>query len=129
MASKISELSPRAILKLDLAGALLSALLLLGLVLNLESFFGIPRNAIIILISFPLAFALYDGIVLAIKPVRYRTYILIIAILNLSYCFVSINVAFSHSSVIKPAGWVYIILEVLVVIGIAILELSIAKRL
>lgn len=118
---------PRQLFLIDGAGALLSAFLLGVVLVKLEHFFGIPPSALYVLASIPVFFAIYDFTCYKTLSSHFSPYLKIIATLNITYCGLSIGYGIFHSSVITPVGWVYIILEVLIVMFIAWLEIKAAS--
>lgn len=112
---------------LDGFGAILSALLLGIVLVKLERIFGIPKSTLYFLAVLPCFFALYDFYCYFQIQKNLRRFLKGIAIVNLLYCCLSIGFAFYHFQQITSLGWVYIIIEVLIVISIAIAELKVVK--
>ena len=52
-----------------------------------------------------------------------------IAIINLTYCCISILFAFYHLGTITIFGWSYLTIEILIIIILTIIEYKVAKRL
>ena len=52
-----------------------------------------------------------------------------IGIINLTYCCISIVFAFYHFGTITIFGWSYLLMEILIIITLAIIELKVAKKL
>lgn len=120
--------NPRKLFLIDGLGALLSAFLLGFVLVSLEPIFGIPASALYILAIIPIFFALYDGYCYFSLKANLSTFLKGIAILNLSYCVLSLGFAFYHSESLTVLGWTYIILEILIVVTLAIIELKTASH-
>jgi len=119
---------PKQLFILDGWGALLSAFLLGVVLVKLESVFGIPKNTLYFLAFLPCLFALYDFFCYAKVKTNLGSYLKGIAYINLAYCIISIALAFYHYEKITLLGWGYIIIEILIVISIAYLELQVANE-
>ncbi len=112
---------------LDGFGAILSAVLLGIVLVKLERIFGIPKSTLYFLALLPCFFALYDFYCYFFIQKNLGRFLKGIAIVNLLYCCLSIGLAFYHSHQITYLGWVYIIIEILIVVTIAIAELRVVK--
>ncbi len=119
---------PNKLFLIDGLGAILSAFLLGVVLVKLERFFGIPCYALYFLAALPICFAVYDFYCYRKKKNNPEKFLKGIAIINLLYCGISIVTAWYHSKTITPLGWSYIILEVLIVIALAIIELRVANK-
>lgn len=113
--------NPKRLFLIDGFGALLSAFLLGVLLVRYESVFGIPQSTLYVLAIIPCFFALYDLLVYFLAK-QVGTFLKIIAVANIFYCTISIGTAIYHSRVITLYGWIYLILEVLVVFALANIE-------
>ncbi len=122
-----SNENPRKLFLLDGAGAILSVFLLGFVLVKLEGFFGIPKNTLYFLTVWPLLFAIYDLYCYCTFNKNWNRYLTVIAIFNLMYCCLSIGLALYHALQITIFGWIYIVVEVMIVIAIAILELKVSK--
>lgn len=119
---------PRQLFLLDGLGALLSALLL-GVVLpRLQSLVGIPLHTLYLLATFPVFFAVFDCYSYRKKEGTLALPLKIIAILNGLYCGLSLGLALYHQTQLTKLGWLYIVVEVLIVGGLAIFEWRVAER-
>ena len=107
---------------LDGFGALLSAFLLGIVLVHFQSYFGIPKSSLYILAAIPCVFALYDLCCYLFVKRNINLALKTIAILNILYCIFSVFVAFSHSESILTLGWIYVIIEIAIVVWIARLE-------
>lgn len=122
-------LHPKRLFLIDGLGALLSAFLLGVVLVQLESIFGIPAKVLYILAFLPCIFVLYDFYCYLRVKKNLRYFLIAIALMNLMYCFVSIGVVFQHRQKITALGWIYIIIEILILIVLIRIELKTAYKL
>ena len=113
---------------LDGFGALLSAILLGVFLVKLEKYFGIPKSSLYFLAVLPCLFAIYDFYCYFKIEKNLEQFLKRIAIVNLFYCCLSIGFAFYHYQKITHLGWAYIIIEIIIVVMIAIIELRAVKN-
>lgn len=119
--------NPKKLFLVDLIGAMLSAFLLVGVLARHENIFGIPPTSLYLLALFPVLFAIYDLFCLKIRTKKFSQYLKGIAIMNILYCFLSIGFALYHSKEITTLGWLYFVIEILLVTIIALTECNTAK--
>ncbi len=112
---------------LDGFGAILSALLLGIVLVKLEKYFGIPKTTLYVLATLPCFFAIYDFFCYFKIEKNLEKFLKPIAIVNILYCFLSIGLTSFHYKAVTYLGWIYIIGEVIIVLGIAIIELKAAN--
>ena len=128
LASKI-EIDPKFIFVLDGFGAIFTAFSLGIVLVNLERFFGIPKSTLLFLSIIPLIYLVYDCFCYFRVNNHIRHWLKGIAILNLIYCPISIGFAIIDSQHIKILGWIYISIEIIVIVTIAVYELKLANKL
>ena len=108
--------NPTKLFIIDGLGAILSAFLL-GYVLDkFENIFGIPSKTLYTLAAMPVFFAFYDLYCIRNKKDDLGHFMKGIAIMNLTYCCISILFAFYHLGTITIFGWSYLIIEILIII-------------
>jgi predicted membrane-bound spermidine synthase len=119
--------NPRALLTIDLFGALLTGLVTL-LVLAPERIpTGLPSRTLYLFGTIACCFALFDALALtnqrfAINALR------IISLLNLTYCIGTLIICILHFQQVTVFGLVYFALEIPVVLTIAWWEWTVAKK-
>ncbi|MFK8104518.1 MAG: hypothetical protein AB8G15_18485 [Saprospiraceae bacterium] len=111
---------------LDGVGAIVSAILLGIVLVQLETYFGIPRETLYLLAALPCFFAVYDFYCYFSVEQHLGKYLRGIAIVNLLYCVLSLGLAFYHYQEILYLGWIYIIVEIMIVVALAMIELKAA---
>ncbi len=126
--SMLNQLSanPKKLFILDGLGALLSAFLLGVVLVQLESYFGIPRNTLYFLAFLPCLFVVYDLFCYWRVEQNIGFFLKVIAVINVLYCCLSIGFAFYHMERITALGWGYILIEILIVLAVAFVEWRVA---
>jgi len=129
MISTVTKLSqkPRNLFLIDGVGAILSAFLLGVVLVYFKSYFGIPVNTLYVLAIIPCFFALYDLLCYFLLKKNHKPFIKLTAWLNIAYCGLSLRMAYEHIGQIEILGFIYIIIEVILVLAIAKIELDVAK--
>jgi hypothetical protein len=120
--------NPKKLFQIDGFGAILSAILLGIVLVKLEYLFGIPKPTLYFLASLPCLFAVYDYYCYFNIDNNLGRFLKRIAIINLIYCCLSIGLVIYHREDIKILGWIYVSMEIVIVIGLSIIELKVAKR-
>lgn len=126
LVDKIS-LNPKKLFLIDAFGALLSAFLLGVVLVRFKNIFGIPVPVLYFLALLPLTFAVYDFYCYFKVKQNIGLFLKGIAYINISYCCISMGLAFYHYNKITFLGWSYILIEVFILITLANFELSTAK--
>ncbi len=118
---------PNQLFVIDGLGALVSAFLLGVVLVHFQSLVGIPTSTLYLLAAIPCFFLLYDLYSrFSIKEEK-SGLLFGIGVLNLLYCLLSVGLALSHSDVITQLGWIYIIVEVLIVTAIGLYEIKVSR--
>lgn len=125
----MQKLSPKKLFMLDGGGALLSAVLLGGVLPHYESFFGMPATALYLLAAFPILFLCFDVVSYFRYPKNSRLALRMVAGMNLGYCLISVGCLIHHYPRLTKFGLTYFFLELLVVVFLAVLELKMANKL
>ncbi len=119
---------PKILFLIDGAGALLSAFMLGVVLVRLEAWFGIPLNTLYLLAVLPVGFALFDGYSYWWAGRHTALHLRVIAGLNLGYCCLSLALGVVHIASLTWLAWAYIIGEVVIVAGLAVVELRITMN-
>jgi hypothetical protein len=113
---------PKIIFLVDGLGALLTAFLLLGILIPLQGFFGMPKNILIILSLIALAFAVYSlGCYFFLKG-NWKLFLFGISIANFFYCCLTLTLIYFFYSELTGLGVTYFLVEVMVVMGLVMVE-------
>lgn len=125
----IKTLQPNQLFVIDGLGALVSAFMLGVVLINFQHLVGIPTPTLYLLGAIPCGFLLYD-IYSRFSNKEDKSGLLFgIGILNLLYCLLSVGLAVSHADVITQLGWIYLIIEVIIVSGIGWYEIKVSRTL
>lgn len=122
------QLNPKRLFLVDGFGALLSAFCLGVILTRFESFFGMPKNVLYFLAFLPCVFALYDFFCYKMVKDNWRPFLKVIAIANLLYCLLSIGFLIHDFQKLTILGIIYFVLELIIVIFIAYIELKVATK-
>mgnify|MGYP000002871267 CR=1 FL=1 len=114
--------NPKNIFILDALGALVSILLLGGVLVYFENYFGIPKNTLYILASCPIIFVVYDLICFYFIHNQLDKHLKLVATLNLLYILLSISLAYFHTDSITWLGYIYIIGEIIILLALVLFE-------
>ncbi|RYF80022.1 MAG: hypothetical protein EOO03_17680 [Chitinophagaceae bacterium] len=114
---------------LDALGALMTAFVLSTILARFNSYFGMPSHVLYLLVVVACVFMFYSiGCYLWLKR-NYRPYLLLIAFANLLYCAFTIgSVGFFYKK-ITVLGFIYFLLESLVIIGLVLVEKRVSEKL
>ncbi|CAL2104288.1 conserved membrane hypothetical protein [Tenacibaculum sp. 190130A14a] len=120
----MKPLSHKTLFLIDATGALLSCFLLGFVLVKYQSYFGIPQQTLYTLAIFPFGFFLYDLYCLIfVKSLLYK-YLKPIAYFNIIYCLISLVLVVAHMKDITLLGWLYICVEIIIVLMLAKIELN-----
>ena len=122
----IDRINPRSLFLIDGIGALISAVLL-GLIMpHWVTFFGIPEKSLYILAFIPCTFIIYD-IFCYFYGYHSSLSLKLIAFLNLLYCCISIGLVIYKREELTVYGWLYIMIEIVIIIFLVTIELRVAS--
>lgn len=125
---KWGNTNPKKLFRIDGLGAIISTIVLGIVLVKLEYLFGIPKPTLYFLASLPCLFAIYDFYCYYKIDNNLGKFLKLIAITNFMYCCLSIGLALYHRKDISNLGWIYILIEIAIVSGLALIELKVAKR-
>jgi len=118
---------PRNLFLTDAVGAVLSAVLLTAILARFESVFGMPRPVLyrLSLIACLLAgwsFGCYWRVGTQRKP-----FLRVTAFANLTYCAITTGCLYYYYAGLSAWGITYFLLEMLVVLGLVVIEIKAAQ--
>ncbi len=121
--------SPKTLFLIDGLGALVSACSL-GIILpRYEYLFGMPKSTLMILAALPCFFMAYDLFAYLFVKKRIASFLRGIAIINFCYCLVSIYFLYHHQEDLTSLGYIYFIIELLIVFSMILIEFKTANNL
>jgi hypothetical protein len=115
---------PKTFFIIDGLGALLSAFLLGVVLVQFESIFGMPKETLYILAFLPCLFALYDLVCYLKVKKNELLFLRGIAMANLFYCCLSVGFVLSDYAELTNLGLAYFIVELIVVLILAGIQLK-----
>jgi len=124
--NRVAGLGKRLLL-IDGAGALLSVLMLGGVLANYPEAVGLPRNVLLFLAGLAVIFAGYSFSCYRWAGSRWRSFLRVIAVGNLMYCGLTLGTVLLNYKTITAFGTGYFVVEVLVVSALAYVERRAAK--
>jgi len=107
--------NPKQLFLIDAIGALVSAFFLGVVLVQFESSIGMPRNILYLLALLPCFFAAYSFLCHFLIHNNWRTFLMIIALANTSYCILTIGLLIVHYRNLTILGLLYFLLELLIV--------------
>jgi hypothetical protein len=117
---------PRKLFLLDGIGAIISALFLGVVLYQFETFFGMPRPALVPLAGAAVGFAIFSLTCAAVQPKNWRIFVRLIASFNFIYAVVTFVILIRGNHPLTPFGVVYFVNELIVLALIITLELKTA---
>lgn len=119
---------PRQIFLIDAIGALISAFSLGVLLTRFVDFFGMPVQTLAYLAIAAIGFGLFSTFSYLSFPAYWPSLMRTIGSINLAYCAVTLALVIYHSTTLTVWGHTYFILELLIVVPLALIELKTAKN-
>ncbi|MFY7912315.1 MAG: hypothetical protein ACOVO2_22300, partial [Emticicia sp.] len=102
---------------------------LVGIVLRMfEDAFGMPQKHLCVLSILACIFAVYSMNCYFFVGKNWRTYLKIIAVANLMYCFLTAVLVMLLYQQITILGIIYFIGEILIILGLVYVELSVSSK-
>lgn len=120
--------NPKTLFLVDGLGAMLSMFFLSFVLTRLESLVGMPIAVLHLLGTGACLLSLTSLTCARFLPTNWRPFLLTIAAANLTYCGVTIALLVHHSSVLRPLGWLYFLGEIAIIVSLATLEITVARR-
>lgn len=119
--------NPKKVFLLDGIGAIVSALFLGVVLVQLEPYIGMPKSILHVLASMALLYAVYSMSCYFFLKSNWSPFLKIIAFANSFHCLVTIYLIFTNYKTLTPLGITYFVVEILIVIAVVLLELNTAK--
>lgn len=114
--------NPKRMFFIDAIGALLTALLLSGILAQFEGVFGMPKYVLYLLSGNAICLFLYSICCHLIITKNWKPWLSTIIILNAIYIMLSIGFVIIYFENLTALGFLYFILEVIIIAMIIILE-------
>jgi len=113
---------PKQLFLVDGIGALISAIMIGVVLVHLRDLIGLNITALYFLASFPILFSILD-LYFYFSPDKYsKLGLKLMATLNSFYCILSISTILFHGARITTLGWIYVIVEIVILLLLIKLE-------
>lgn len=122
------QLQPRQVFLFDGVGAFISAILLVLLLANLESLFGLPKTTVYSLSIPAFGLMLYSLGCYFLKPKSWRPLLTAVAVANILYCILTVSVIISNHETLTVIGLMYFLGEIGIILFIAGIEWTMVRR-
>lgn len=119
---------PRTLFLVDGLGALLSLVLLLGLLLPNHKALGLPEPLLQLFAIIAAALSAYSLTCSRLAPSNHRPLMAILATANASYCLLTLSALYLRRQRVTPLGLLYFTGEVAIIAGLVFLEIASARR-
>ena len=120
---------PKQMFLLDAFGALLTAMLLIGVLVPFQEVFGMPILVLYTLSGFGLFFFIYSLSCSLFLKNKFKPFLLLIMVFNVLYTLFSIILVFNFYDKMTQIGVIYFLAEILVIAFVVMLEYKSYKNL
>jgi len=120
--------NPRSIFLIDAIGALITALFLLGILAQLENYFGMPSKVLYLLSVIAFCLFLYSISCHRLIKSNGKPFLSLLIFFNLIYLLISIGMVIKYYVNLTKLGVIYFILELIIIGIVIIIELKAIKR-
>lgn len=116
----LTKIAPRTLFLIDALGALLSALLLGGVLVHWAAWLGLPKQLLYALSFIPILFAVYSFTCYRyLGSAAWQPFMRAIAVANILYCCLTLSILFFHTGKVTFWGWAYFLWEITVILVLA----------
>lgn len=122
---KVNKINPPKLFLIDSLGGLLSAFMLGFVLVKFESSVGMSRSILYFLSGIALVFSVYSFVCFLLKIKKWQIYLKIIAIANLLYCCLTLILLVYWYEKLTILGLIYFVIEIIIVVVLAIIELKV----
>ena len=122
------NIKPKTIFLIDGLGAILSAFMLGVVLVHFQNLIGMPERTLYLLAFLPCLFMIYSFSCFFFLKGNWSPYLKFIALLNFFYCILSIGMMIKHSSSLTILGYIYFVIEIIVVLIVASVEYWASKE-
>lgn len=113
---------------IDGIGALVSALFLGLILVQLKTYIGMPVQILYLLALLALVFAIYSFSCHLASPKRWRFFLKLIALINSSYCLLTLVLVVRNYDSLTLLGLTYFVVEMLVILMLVKVEWRVASH-
>lgn len=120
--------NPRRLFLIDSVGALLTAVLLCGVLSNLSPYIGMPKTTLDLLFSIAACFCFYSAACFLFLKAKWALYIRLISFANLLYCALTIAFLFIHYNKLTILDLMYFLAETAIICLLLYIELTVSGK-
>lgn len=120
---------PRAIFLIDSIGAMLTTLLLIVVLKNLNEYFGMPLPILTCLSVIAICLCIYSTTCYFFLKENWMPFIKAISIFNMLYAVLTLVLILAYYPILTNIGIAYFLIEIMIVCGLAYIEYSVAIKL
>ncbi|MGB1217634.1 MAG: hypothetical protein ACPG5P_07145 [Saprospiraceae bacterium] len=124
----LNKINPRKLFLIDSLGGLLSAFMLGIILVEFRNLVGMSPKILYLLSVFAIGFFIYSFTCFVMNLEKWRFFLKIIAVVNLLYCCMTLFLIIYFHEGITNLGFVYFILEIIIIIVLSLLELKVSIR-
>lgn len=111
---------------MDSLGAMLTAFILFVVIRQRNEYFGIPKTVITYLSLMAICLCIYSTACFLFVKECWITFIRIIGIANLLYCFLTMGLLIKHHSLLTIVGIAYFLIEIAIICTLVYIEINVA---
>lgn len=114
---------------IDAIGAAVTAYFIGIVLVKFDAYFGMPRQVLYVLATIALIFWVYSTCCYLFIKRNFKPFLKLIIFANLLYCCLTIALLFFYFKQLTILGFVYFIGEILVIVGLVLIEKRVCERL
>ena len=122
------RLTPGRLFLLDVLGACVTAMLLAGILIPFQEFFGLPLSALEVLLLFAVVFAFYSLSCFFFLKKNWQIFLRIIATANGLYCCLTAFFVIFYFERLTVLGLCYFLVEMMIILSLVFLEMKTAYK-
>ena len=119
---------PKTLFLIDCLGAMLTTFFLFVLMRQFNEYFGMPKTILTYLSVIAICFCIYSTACLLFLNGRWTPFIRVIGIANLLYCALTMGLLIKYYPLLTIIGAVYFLIEIVIICGLAYIELNVATE-
>ena len=119
---------PKILFLIDGIGAFLTAFFLAVILSKFEPIFGMPQTILYCLSIIAFIYAIYSLCCSVFISNKWRPFLLVIAVANTMYCFVTIGAVYANYPDLTKLGLMYFVLELFVICCLVFIELKVISN-
>ncbi|MFC3881491.1 hypothetical protein ACFOSV_14955 [Algoriphagus namhaensis] len=112
---------------IDAVGAFTTSVLIFGLLIPFQEWFGMPAGTLKFLGTLAVTFFAYSLVCALSKPKDARPFLRLVAIANTCYVALTLVMLLTHIDIIAVFGWLYFSGECTIVLSLALVEYQKSK--